>query len=75
MTVIEKDAPQRPPRDLSIVVIVVMMVGWVVSVGIRSWQGAPVEVVAEMTGAAVACTVMWKALMGKGKGKDEGDTP
>ncbi len=48
------------PRPDALIATVVLLTGWVVSVGIRSWQGVEVNIGAEMGAAALAVGVVYR---------------
>lgn len=57
-------------RPDAIIAVVIMLVGWVVSVGIRSWQHVDVPVVTEMGGVALAVAVVYGKISGR---RDDGE--
>lgn len=55
----------RIPQDLVLIAVVILLAGWVASVVIRLLEHTPVEVVAEMGGAAIAVGVIVDRLTGR----------
>ena len=52
-------------RPGPLIAVLIMLIGWVISVTIRSLQHVEVNVVAEMTGAALAVAVLYAKLGGR----------
>lgn len=63
----------RNRPGVAAIVTTLLMLGWVVSACIRSYQGVKVEIASEMMGAGIACALVYSRLS-KGS-SDEGDTP
>lgn len=59
-------------RPDALIAVVIMLVGWVASVGIRSWQHMEVDIVAEATGVALAVAVVYGKMSGRGDDGEDG---
>lgn len=67
-------APKRAP-DLALILTILLLVGWIVSVGLRSFNRDKVEIVPEMMGAAMAIGVIYSKVSRRRDDSDKGDTP
>jgi len=58
-------AAVRPRLDGALITAVILMVGWVLSVGMRLWNRMEVDIVAELPVAALATGALYMKMSGK----------
>lgn len=55
----------RPRLDGALVAVVILLAGWVLSVGVRAWNRVEVDIVAELAACSLAAGGLYARMKGK----------